>query len=177
MVLSDEWGVSRRRTLCCKIIFHEKSNITKKALPWTGMKLFSLRTQRWIQMYWRFYWDQEPESWLQKQFRVNWQSFFPSIRIWQIIKEGHWWFVMQWLPVQKRANDGHRRLWSRFQRLRNRDGQVIHFRSALLPPYIKRTYPGFISKKSHNRWFSEALATLLGKDAKGISAETISRLK
>jgi len=66
---------------------------------------------------------------------------------------------------------------------RDRSGQKIHFRSELLPPYIKRTQsvetvlPWLYLKGISTGDFSEALAALLGKDAKGLSAGTISRLK
>ena len=66
---------------------------------------------------------------------------------------------------------------------RDRSGQGIHFRSELLPPYIKRTMsvetvlPWLYLKGISTSDFSEALAALLGKDAKGLSAGTISRLK
>ena len=66
---------------------------------------------------------------------------------------------------------------------RDRGGQGIHFRSELLPPYIKRTksietvLPWLYLKRISTGDFSEALAALLGKNAKGLSAGTISRLK
>ncbi len=66
---------------------------------------------------------------------------------------------------------------------RDKSGQGIHFRSEVLPPYIKRTksvetvLPWLYLKGISTGDFSEALAALLGKDAKGLSAGTISRLK
>ncbi len=66
---------------------------------------------------------------------------------------------------------------------RDKSGQGIHFRSDLLPPYIKRSksletlLPWLYLKGISTGDFSEALASLLGDDAKGISAGTISRLK
>ena len=66
---------------------------------------------------------------------------------------------------------------------RDRGGQGIHFRSELLPPYIKRTksvetvLPWLYLKGISTGDFSEALTALLGKNAKGLSAGTISRLK
>lgn len=66
---------------------------------------------------------------------------------------------------------------------RDRSGRGIHFRSELLPPYIKRSrsvetvLPWLYLKGISTGDFSEALADLLGEDAKGISAGTISRLK
>ena len=66
---------------------------------------------------------------------------------------------------------------------RDRSGQGIHFRSELLPPYIRRSksletvLPWLYLKGVSTGDFSEALGLLLGKDAKGLSAGTISRLK
>ena len=66
---------------------------------------------------------------------------------------------------------------------RDRGGQGIHFRSELLPPYIKRiksietVLPWLCLKGISTGDFSEALAALLGKNAKGLSAGTISRLQ
>ena len=66
---------------------------------------------------------------------------------------------------------------------RDRSGEGRHFSSALLPPYIKRTksietlLPWLYLKGISTGDFSEALAALLGEDAKGLSAGTISRLK
>lgn len=66
---------------------------------------------------------------------------------------------------------------------RDRGEQGIHFRSELLPPYIKRTksvetvLPWLYLKGISTGDFSEALAALLGENAKGLSAGTISRLK
>ena len=63
---------------------------------------------------------------------------------------------------------------------RDKSGQGIHFRSELLPPYIKRTksietlLPWLYLKGISTGDFSEALAALLGKGAKGLSAGTRS---
>jgi transposase-like protein len=66
---------------------------------------------------------------------------------------------------------------------RDKGKQGLHFRSELLPPYIKRTksvetvLPWLYLKGISTGDFTEVLAALLGKDAKGLSAGTISRLK
>jgi len=71
----------------------------------------------------------------------------------------------------------------RVPKTRDRRGEGRHFSSALLPPYIKRTksvegvLPWLYLKGLSTGDFSEALAALLGEDAKGLSAGTISRLK
>ena len=71
----------------------------------------------------------------------------------------------------------------RVPKTRDRGGEGRHFRSGLLPPYIKRTksvenvLPWLYLKGIFTGDFSEALAALLGDDASGLSAGTISRLK
>lgn len=66
---------------------------------------------------------------------------------------------------------------------RRKDGSKIRFTSSILPPYLKRTksieelLPWLYLKGISTGDFSEALAALLGKDAPGLSASTISRLK
>ncbi len=59
----------------------------------------------------------------------------------------------------------------------------IRFSSSILPPYIRKTksieelIPWLYLKGISTGDFSEALAALVGKDAPGLSASTISRLK
>ena len=68
-------------------------------------------------------------------------------------------------------------------KVRDRSGSGIKFHSALLPPYLRRTQqieellPWLYLKGISTGDFQEALAALLGKAAKGLSAGTISRLK
>jgi putative transposase len=67
-------------------------------------------------------------------------------------------------------------------RVRDRGGP-LRFASSILPPYLRRTktieelLPWLYLKGISTGGFSEALATLLGRDAPGLSAGTISRLK
>lgn len=67
-------------------------------------------------------------------------------------------------------------------RVRDREGE-IKFRSSILPAYLRRTrsleelLPWLYLKGLSTGDFSTALAALLGKDARGLSAATISRLK
>jgi transposase-like protein len=59
----------------------------------------------------------------------------------------------------------------------------IHFRSSILPPYLRKTksieelLPWLYLKGVSTGDFSDALAALVGKDAPGLSPATISRLK
>ncbi len=67
-------------------------------------------------------------------------------------------------------------------RVRDRAGELC-FSSAILPRYLRRTktieelLPWLYLKGISTGGFSEALAALLGRDAPGLSAGTISRLK
>ena len=71
----------------------------------------------------------------------------------------------------------------RVPKTRDRGGRGRHFTSALLPPYIKRTasvesvLPWLYLKGVSTGDMSAALAALLGEQAQGLSAATVSRLK
>ena len=68
-------------------------------------------------------------------------------------------------------------------KVRDRSGSGIKFNSSLLPPYLKRSrsveevLPWLYLKGVSTGDFGEALSALLGADASGLSASTISRLK
>lgn len=63
------------------------------------------------------------------------------------------------------------------------ESEPIQFKSSLLPPYLRKTrsmeelIPWLYLKGVSTSDFTEALAALVGKDAPGLSAPTISRLK
>ncbi len=71
----------------------------------------------------------------------------------------------------------------RVPKTRDRGGRGRHFSSALLPPYIKRTasvesvLPWLYLKGVSTGDMQAALAALLGAQARGLSAATVSRLK
>ena len=66
-------------------------------------------------------------------------------------------------------------------RVRDRSGSGIRFTSTILPPYLRRTksieelIPWLYLKGISTGKFCEALAALLGPEAPGLSAATISR--
>lgn len=68
-------------------------------------------------------------------------------------------------------------------KVRDRTGAGIKFNSELVPPYLKRTQsieaflPWLYLRGISTGDFSETLQHLLGKESKGLSANTISRLK
>ena len=65
----------------------------------------------------------------------------------------------------------------------NADGSKLRFTSSLVPPYLRKAksvedlLPWLYLKGISTGDFSEALASLLGPDADGVSASTITRLK
>lgn len=68
-------------------------------------------------------------------------------------------------------------------KVRDRSGQGIKFNSALVPPYLKRTkaieefIPWLYLRGISTGQMQPALESLLGEGAKGLSANTVSRLK
>jgi putative transposase len=68
-------------------------------------------------------------------------------------------------------------------KVRDRSNKGIKFNSNLLPPYLKRStsieemLPWLYLKGLSTGDYGEALASLLGEEARGLSAGTISRLK
>lgn len=68
-------------------------------------------------------------------------------------------------------------------KVRSRDGEPVTFRSALVPPFVRKTksleaaLPWLYLKGISSGEMQSALEVLVGPDAKGLSAGTISRLK
>ena len=71
----------------------------------------------------------------------------------------------------------------RIPEVRSETGQTIMFNSALVPPYFRRTktleaaLPWLYLKGVSSGEMSAAVKVLLGPDATGLSANTVSRLK
>ena len=71
----------------------------------------------------------------------------------------------------------------RIPKVRSKDGIPVTFRSALVPPYVRRTktlkaaLPWLYLKGISSGEMGAALKVLLGPDAAGLSANTVSRLK
>lgn len=68
-------------------------------------------------------------------------------------------------------------------KVRAKDGQPVSFRSVLVPPYVRKSrsleaaLPWLYLKGVSSGEMHEALATLVGPEAQGLSASTVSRLK
>jgi len=71
----------------------------------------------------------------------------------------------------------------RIPKVRSKTGKPVTFRSALVPPYIRKTrsleaaLPWLYLKGVSSGEMGATLKVLLGPDAKGLSANTVSRLK
>ena len=71
----------------------------------------------------------------------------------------------------------------RIPKVRAKTGEQVTFHSALVPPYVRKTksleaaLPWLYLKGISSGEMSEALAVLVGQEAKGLSASTVSRLK
>lgn len=92
-----------------------------------------------------------------------------------VVRNGH-------LPERNIAS-GIGPIHVRQPRVEDRRTEGEHFSSAILPPYLRRTknvdelLPWLYLKGISTGDFPEALGALLGPDAKGLSANTIQRLK
>lgn len=68
-------------------------------------------------------------------------------------------------------------------KVRARDGEPVTFRSALVPPYVRKTksleaaLPWLYLKGVSTGEMGDALEVLVGPEAKGLSASTVARLK
>ena len=68
-------------------------------------------------------------------------------------------------------------------KIRAKDGRPVTFRSALVPPYVRKTrsleaaLPWLYLKGVSTGEMESALAALVGPQAKGLSASTVARLK
>ena len=68
-------------------------------------------------------------------------------------------------------------------KVRSRDGNPVSFRSALVPPYVRKTrsleaaLPWLYLKGVSTGEMENALEVLVGPEAKGLSASTVARLK
>ena len=71
----------------------------------------------------------------------------------------------------------------RVPKVRSKDGEPVTFRSALVPPYVRKTrsleaaLPWLYLKGISTGEMSDALEVLVGSEAKGLSASTTARLK
>ncbi len=97
--------------------------------------------------------------------------------------QGHLQVVRNGYLPEREIQTGIGPIKVKVPKIRDKSGQGIKFNSALLPPYLRKTkrieevLPWLYLKGISTGDFQEALQALLGSEAKGLSASTISRLK
>ena len=83
----------------------------------------------------------------------------------------------------RRTETGNAGVVRRSRRSERRTGDPVTFRSALVPPYIRKTksleaaVPWLYLKGVSSGEMGDALKVLVGPQAQGLSASTVSRLK
>lgn len=97
--------------------------------------------------------------------------------------QGHLLVVRNGYLPEREIQTGIGPVKIRIPKIRDKSGQGIKFNSTLLPPYLRKTrsveevLPWLYLKGISTGDFQEALQALLGSEAKGLSASTISRCK
>lgn len=96
---------------------------------------------------------------------------------------GHFQVVRNGYLPEREIQTGIGPVKIRVPKIRDKTHQGIKFNSTLLPPYLRKTrsveelLPWLYLKGISTGDFQETLQALLGKDAKGLSASTVSRCK
>ena len=96
---------------------------------------------------------------------------------------GHAGVVRNGHHPERRVQTGIGPVSVRIPKVRSKTGEPVTFRSALVPPYVRKTrtleaaLPWLYLKGVSSGEMGAALKVLLGPDAKGLSANTVSRLK
>ncbi len=97
--------------------------------------------------------------------------------------QGHLQIVRNGYLPERDLQTGIGSVKVRVPKIRDKSGQGIKFNSILLPPYLRKTksveelLPWLYLKGISTGDFQETLQALLGSEAKGLSAPTISRCK
>jgi transposase-like protein len=97
--------------------------------------------------------------------------------------DGHAGVVRNGYLPERELQTGVGPVTVRVPKVRARTGDPVTFRSALVPPYVRKTkslqaaLPWLYLKGISTGEMGEALAVLVGPEAKGLSASTVSRLK
>ncbi len=92
-----------------------------------------------------------------------------------VVRNGH-------LPARK-LQTGLGPVMVKIPKVRAKTGEPVTFRSALVPPYVRKTksleaaLPWLYLKRISSGEMGEALKVLVGPDATGLSAGRVSRLK
>ena len=92
-----------------------------------------------------------------------------------VVRNGH--------HPQRRIQTGIGPVTVQIPKVRSRDGVPVTFRSALVPPYVRKTasleaaVPWLYLKGVSTGEMADALQVLVGPEAQGLSASTVARLK
>ncbi len=101
----------------------------------------------------------------------------------RLTPEGHAAVVRNGYQPQREILTGIGPVTVKLPKVRSKDGEVVCFNSALVPPYVRKSrsleaaLPWLYLKGISTGEMSEALKLLVGPDAHGLSASTIARLK
>lgn len=101
----------------------------------------------------------------------------------QLTESGHAGVVLNGSQPARPIQTGIGPVTIKIPKVRSRLGEAIAFRSALVPPYVRKTasleagIPWLYLKGISSGEMNEALKVLLGPGASGLSASTVSRLK
>jgi len=97
--------------------------------------------------------------------------------------ENHAALVRNGYHPQRQIQTGIGPVSVRIPKVRSRTGEAVTFQSALVPPYVRKTrsleaaIPWLYLKGVSTGEMSDALQVLVGPQAQGLSASTVSRLK
>jgi len=98
-------------------------------------------------------------------------------------ESGHAGVVRNGYLPERELQTGVGPVTARVPKVRTKTGEPVTFRSALVPPYVRKTrsleaaLPWLYLKGISSGEMGEALKVLVGPDAEGFSASTVSRLK
>jgi putative transposase len=101
----------------------------------------------------------------------------------QVLTNGRAAVVRNGFQPEREIQTGIGPVTVKIPKVRAKNGKAVTFRSALVPPYIRKTrslaaaLPWLYLKGISTGEMANALEVLVGPDAKGLSASTIARLK
>ena len=114
--------------------------------------------------------------------KLNYKNFSDNI-LHSETRQGHLQVVRNGYLPEREIQTGIGPVKIKVPKIRDKSGHGIKFNSTLLPPYLRKTrsveevLPWLYLKGVSTGDFQEALQALLGRDAAGLSASTISRCK
>jgi putative transposase len=101
----------------------------------------------------------------------------------RLLEDGRSAVVRNGYQPERQIQTGIGPVTVKIPKVRARDGDPVTFRSALVPPYVRKTksleaaLPWLYLKGISTGEMSNALEVLIGPEAKGLSASTVARLK